>query len=97
MNHLGRRRRLLKVAPEAPEIWGAFGASNDFKNVTRSMRIPNMCLVLKSDKGKVFSMENEQNHRQTESQTIMPTSSTNIDIYHAKIDICIYYCIDIYI
>ena len=44
--------------------WGALGAPNSFKNVTRSMRIPNMCLVLKLDNGKVVSIANEQNHRQ---------------------------------
>ena len=47
----------------------------------RLMRIPNMCLVLKLDNGKVVSIADEQtesqtdritnrqNHRQTESQT----------------------------
>ena len=33
--------------------WGACGAPNGFENVTRSTRNPNMCLVLKSDNGKV--------------------------------------------
>ena len=46
---------------------GAYGASNGFKNVTRSLRIPNMCLVLKLDNGKVVSIANGQNHRWTES------------------------------
>ena len=32
------------------------------------MRIPNMCLILKLDIGKVVSMENGQTDRQTESQ-----------------------------
>ena len=39
------------------------GAPNDFKDLTRAMRIPNMCLVLKLDNGKVVSIANEQNHR----------------------------------
>ena len=33
--------------------WGACGASNAFKNLTQSMMIPNMCLVLILDYGKV--------------------------------------------
>ena len=57
----------------APQILGAFGASfrghlgapNYLKNLTRAMMIPNMCLVLKLDKGKVVSIANEQNHRRT--------------------------------
>ena len=44
---------------------GAWGAPNGFKNVTRSTRIPNMCLVLKLDNGKVVSIANGQNHRRT--------------------------------
>ena len=49
--------------PSVPQISGACGAPNGFKNVTRSMRIPNMCLVLKLDNGKVVSIANGQNHR----------------------------------
>ena len=45
------------------KIWGTFGAPNGFKNLTRFMRIPNMCLVLKFDNGKVVSIANGQNHR----------------------------------
>ena len=57
----------LSAAVKEKKNWGAFGAPNGFQNVTRSMRIPNMCLVLKSDNGKVVSIANGQNHRQTES------------------------------
>ena len=42
--------------------WGACGAPNGFKNLTHFMRIPNMCLVLKLDNGKVVSIANGQNH-----------------------------------
>ena len=36
------------------------------------MRIPNICLVLKLDNGKVVSIANEQNHRVTEpSSTVL--------------------------
>ena len=62
-------------APSVPQILGACGAPNGFKNVTRSIRIPNMCLVLKSDNGKVVSIANGQNHRWTDGQTDV-TSST---------------------
>ena len=44
---------------------GAWGAPNGFKNVTRSTRISNMCLVLKLDNGKVVSIANGQNRRRT--------------------------------
>ena len=43
-------------------------APHIFQNFRRVMRIPNMCLVMKLDNGKVVSIANEQNHRQTESQ-----------------------------
>ena len=39
------------------------------RNFTYAMRIPNMCLVLKLDYGKVVSIANEQNYRQTELQS----------------------------
>ena len=39
------------------------------ENVRWVMRIRNMCLVLKLDKGKVVSIADEQNHIITESQT----------------------------
>ena len=39
---------------------------NGFKNLTRAMRITNMCLVLKLDNGKVVSIAVE---RQTKSQS----------------------------
>ena len=45
---------------------GACGAPNDFTNLTRSMRIPNMCLILKLDNGKVASIANGQTHRMTQ-------------------------------
>ena len=56
------------VGGKKKEIWGTFGAPNGFKNVTRPMRIPNMCLILKLDNGKVVSMANEQNHRITDGR-----------------------------
>ena len=44
-----------------------------------------MCLVLKSDNGKVVSIANEQNHRQTESWQ-HPVPYYNIDaIYFLKL------------
>ena len=49
--------------PRVPISGGACGAPNSFKDVTRSTRIPNMCLVLKLDNGKVVFIANEQNHR----------------------------------
>ena len=52
----------------APLSGGACGAPNDFKNVTRSMRIPNICLVLKLDNGKVVSIANGQTHSHTATQ-----------------------------
>ena len=42
-----------------------FGAPDGFKNLTRFMRNPNMCLVLKLDNGKMVSIANGQNHRRT--------------------------------
>ena len=58
-----------KWANKKLKNWGAQGAPNGFKNLTRSMRIPNMCLVLKLDNEKVVSIANEQNHRQTDIQS----------------------------
>jgi len=46
-----------------PSGGGTSVAPNGFKNLTRSMRIPNMCLVLKLDNGKVVSIANEQTDR----------------------------------
>ena len=51
-------------APTAPLLGGVCGP-HSFKNFRRVLRIPNMCLVLKLDNGKVVSIANEQ----TESQT----------------------------
>ena len=65
--------------PSGPLSRGACGTPNGFKNLTRSMRIPNMCLVLKSDNGKVVSIANEQNDRQTESCQ-HPVPYYNIDM-----------------
>ena len=53
--------------------WGAAGAPNGFKNFRWAMRIPNMCLVLKLDNGKVVSIA----HTQTESQTDRQTDTQN--------------------
>ena len=39
---------------------GAYGAPNCFKNFSCAMRIPNMCLVLKLNNGKVVSIAVEQ-------------------------------------
>ena len=59
-----------KIRAPPPRLsGGACGAPNGFKNVTRSMKIPNMCLVLKLDNGKVVSIANGQNHRQTDRHT----------------------------
>ena len=58
---------------------GACGALNDFKNYRRTMRLPNMCLVLKLDNGKVVSIANEQTESQTESCQ-HPVPYSNIDI-----------------
>ena len=49
-------------APSAPPI----------SDVTRSMRIPNVCLVLKLDNGKVVCIANRQTHRVTQpSSTVL--------------------------
>ena len=53
------------TVPSAPLLGGACGTHN-FKNFRRVMRIPNMCLVLKLDNGKVVSIANGQSDRQTE-------------------------------
>ena len=52
------------------QIWGACGAPNGFQYLTRSMRIPNMRLVLKLDNGKVVFYS-----ERTESQTDVPSST----------------------
>ena len=39
--------------------FGATAAPHNFKNFYRVMKIPNMCLVLKLDNGKVVSIANE--------------------------------------
>ena len=48
------------------------------KNFRRVIRIPNMCLVLKLDNGKVVSMANGQTDRRTESPS-HPIAYYNID------------------
>ena len=61
-----------KWANKKLKNWGAQGAPNGFKNLTRSMMIPNMCLVLKLDNGKEVSIANEQTDRITEpSSTVL--------------------------
>ena len=67
----GKRTASKKIgALWAPRIWGgplgavayaAFGGDN--KKLTRAMRIPNMCLVLKLDNGRVVSIVNELSDR----------------------------------
>ena len=43
------------------------------------MRIPNMCLVLKLDNGKVFFLANGQTHRVTQpSSTVLVYRYTNV-------------------
>ena len=67
--NLGRRRLRNPppwVAIKMNEVWGAYGAPNGFKVFRRVMRIPNKCLVLKLDNGKVVSIPNEQTDRITE-------------------------------
>ena len=49
--------------PSAPLLGGAWGA-HSFKYYCRLMRIPNICLVLKLDNGKVVSIVNGQTDRQ---------------------------------
>ena len=41
-------------------LGGAYGAQNGFKNFRWAIRIPNLCLVLKLDNGKVVSIANDQ-------------------------------------
>ena len=54
------------------KLWGACSAPNSFNNLIRSMRIPNMYLVLKLDNGKVVSIANEQTDRFTQpSSTVL--------------------------
>ena len=43
-----------------------WGAGNGFKNLTRLMRIPNMCLVLKLDNGKLVSIADKQTKSQSD-------------------------------
>ena len=66
-NNLGRLRRPKFRAPPVLLPWGDCDAPNGFKNVTRSMMIPNMCLVIKLVNGKVVSIANRQTNRITES------------------------------
>ena len=55
--------------------------TNSFKNLTRAMRIPNMCYVLKLDNGKVVSIANEQTELQTELCQ-HPVPYYNIDVMY---------------
>ena len=58
--HPGRWLTLPSVAIQ--KNWVTCGAPNCFKNLTRAMRIPNMCLVLKLDNGKVVSFPLSESH-----------------------------------
>ena len=45
------------------------------------MKMTNMCLVLKSDNGKVVSIANEQNHRVRQTESCQhPAPYYNIDL-----------------
>ena len=69
---LGHLQRPEFRTPSALLLQGACGPPNDFKYLTRAMRIPNMCLVLKLNNGKVVSITNEQSDRVTEpSSTVL--------------------------
>ena len=50
----------------AKKIIGAPAAPHSFKNFRKVTRIPNMCLVLKLDNGKIVSIANGQTDRHTE-------------------------------
>ena len=65
----GGNKRKIKNLPLALLLGGAYSAPNGFKNLTRAMKIPIMCLVWKLDNGKVVSIANGQNHGQTESHS----------------------------
>ena len=54
-------------APSAPVLGVACG-THSLKNVRRVIRIPNMCLVLKSDNGKVVSIANGQERSPIEGE-----------------------------
>ena len=62
--YLGRLGRSTRGGCDRKKNWGSACAPNGFKNLTRAMKILNICLVLKLDNGKVVSIANEQ----TESQ-----------------------------
>ena len=64
------KEKKINWVPLTPLLGGAYGAPNGFKNFTCAMRIPNMCLVLKLDNGKVVYIADEQTH---------PVSYYNID------------------
>ena len=69
--NLGHRRRPTR-SPNYKIKWGACGAPNGFKCFRGVMRIPNTCLLLKLDTGKVVSIANEQTDRITEpSSTVL--------------------------
>ena len=55
--------------PSAPVLGVACGA-HSFKNVRRVMRIPNVCLFLKLDNGKLVYIANGQNHRIIDGRNI---------------------------
>ena len=49
--------------------WGTWGAPTGFKYLRRATRIPNVCLVLKLDYGKVISIADDQKDGQTDKAT----------------------------
>ena len=71
---LGGLRHPKFRARSAPLLGGACSA-HSFINVRRVMRVPNMCLVLKLDNGKVVSIANRQtesrNHRAIQYRIII--------------------------
>ena len=57
------------VTEKCKKNWDSCDAPNGFNYFHRAMRIPNMCLVLKLDNGKMISIADQQNHRQTDKAT----------------------------
>ena len=59
--------------------------AHSFKNFRRVMRIPNMCLILKLDNGKVVSIANEQTDRQNHRTIQYRISIYYIDTYTVSV------------
>ena len=59
-----QKKRVYVFAKEY--AYGNLRRPNGLYSFRRALRIPNKCLVLKLDNGKVVSIANEQIHRQTE-------------------------------